>query len=138
MRKTAFIAFLAVAGAALPVAGAHAFPLGGPQLQQRIYNGEFRGYTLTSRGFENQIWHFRPDGYVRAVADARVTRWRNMDENLQWQDIGTWRVAGGQVCVSFQGPNRTLDGCYAVTAGAGKQVRLVGPYTWQGTLEAHE
>lgn len=139
MRKIASLALIAATAAAVsPAAVAQAFPLGGPQLLQRIHNGEFRGYTRTSRGFENQIWHFRPDGYIRAVADARVLRWPSHDENLQWQDIGTWRLTAGQVCVSFQGPNRNLDGCYAVTAGPGKQVRLTGPYTWDGTLEPHE
>ncbi len=137
MRKSALIALLAGAAAALP-AGAQALPLAGPQLAQRIHNGEFRGYTRTNRGFENQIWHFVPDGRLRAVADARVLRWPNQDENLQWQDAGMWRVVGGQVCVGFQGPNRNLDGCYVVDAGPGKQVRLIGPYVWQGTLESYE
>lgn len=137
MRQTVSIALVAAA-ALVPAAAAQAFPLGGPQLAQRVHNGEFRGYAHTSRGFENQIWHFRPDGYIRAVADARVLRRQNTDENLQWQDIGTWRIAAGQVCVSFQGPNRNLDGCYAVTAGPGKEVRLIGRYSWQGTLEPHD
>jgi len=25
-----------------------------------------------------------------------------------------------------------------VTAGPGKQVRLIGPYSWEGTLEPHD
>jgi hypothetical protein len=136
MRKLALSALLAGA-IALPDAAAIAFPLGGHQLAQRIQNGEFRGYTRTNRGLENQIWHFLPDGRIRAVADARVLRWGREDYQ-QWQDAGAWRVDGGQVCVAFQGPNRTLDGCYVVDAGAGKEVRLVGPYTWQGTLEPHD
>ena len=135
MRKSALVALLA-ATVALP-ATAGAFPLAGPQLVQRINNGEFRGYTRTNRGFENQIWHFLPDGRIRAVADARVLRW-GREENLQWQDAGAWRVEGASICVSFVGPNRNLDGCYAVDAGPGKQVRLTGPYSWQGTLEASE
>jgi hypothetical protein len=135
MRKSALIALIATA-IALP-AVAEAFPLGGPALTQRIQNGEFRGYTRTNRGLENQIWHFLPDGRIRAVADARVLRWGREDYQ-QWQDAGAWRVDGAHICVAFQGPNRTLDGCYAVDAGPGKQVRLVGPYTWQGTLEAHD
>jgi hypothetical protein len=137
MRKSVFIALAAGAIAAVPAA-ASAFPLGGPQLAQRIQNGEFRGYTRTNRGLENQIWHFLPDGRIRAVADARILRWPGQDDYMQWQDAGSWRVEGGRVCVAFQGPNRTLDGCYVVDSGAGKQVRLVGPYVWQGTLEAYE
>jgi hypothetical protein len=138
MRKIALIALLA-GGAASPAA-AQPLPLTFPELRQRIHNGEFRGYTVTNRGFENQIWHFRPDGYIRAVADARIRRGGvPMDEYQQWQDAGTWSVVGGgQVCVSFQGPNRNLDGCYAVSSGPGKQVRLIGPYTWEGTLEPHD
>jgi len=137
MRKSALIALAAAAISALPAA-VSAFPLGGPQLSQRIVNGEFRGYSRTNRGLENQIWHFLPDGRIRAVADARTLRWGGREDYLQWQDAGSWRVAGGQVCVAFQGPNRTLDGCYVVDAGDGKQVRLVGPYVWQGTLEAFD
>src|SRR5262245_61167651 len=98
MRKTALIALCAAT--MLAAGAAHAFPIGGVQLAQRVHNGEFRGYTRTIRGFENQIWHFRPDGYVRAVADARVLRRPGMEDYLEWQDIGTWRVTGTQVCVS--------------------------------------
>ena len=136
MRKAVLIA-LSAAGvaAASPAALAQAYPLGAAQLAQRVYNGEFRGYTRTFRGFENQIWSFRPDGSVRAVADSRIERWPDRDEHLEWQDSGTWRVTGDQVCVSFVGPNHNLDGCYTIVAGPGKQVRLLGPYTWEGTLE---
>jgi hypothetical protein len=140
MRRFAHLALAAgaiAATAAVPSA-ASAFPLGGPQLAQRIHNGEFRGYTRTNRGLENQIWHFLPDGRIRATADARTLRWGGREDYLQWQDAGVWRVELGQICVAFQGPNRNLDGCYAVDAGPGKQVRFTGPYSWQGTLEPHD
>jgi len=134
--RTALI-LLAAAAAGLPAA-AKALPLGGPELQQRIVNGEFRGYTRTNRGFENQIWHFLPDGRIRAVADARILRKPGFDDYLEWQDAGQWHLTGSQVCVSFVGPNRNLDGCYAIDARGGKHVRLVGPYAWEGTLEPHD
>ena len=137
MRRTALVALIAAAAAALPVAAA-ALPLAGSQLLQRIHNGEFRGYTRTYRGFENQIWHFLPDGRIRAVADARILRRHFGDEHLEWQDAGAWRIEGSSICVTFIGPNRNLAGCYTVDAGPGKQVRLVGPYLWEGTLEAYE
>jgi hypothetical protein len=137
MRKTVSIALFAAALAALPEAAA-AFPLAGQQLAERIYNGEFRGYARTNRGFENQIWHFLPDGRIRAVADSRRQLWQGREDHREWQDIGAWRVEGDRVCVSFAGPNHTVAGCYVVDAGPGKQVRLVGPYLWQGTLEAYE
>jgi hypothetical protein len=137
MLKSLPIAVLAGAAAMLPAAS-QALPLAGPQLVQRIDNGEFRGYTQTSRGFENQIWHFLPDGRIRAVADSRRMTWPSRDEYLQWQDVGAWRVEGDRVCVSFAGLNRNLAGCYVVDSGPGKAVRLVGPYVWQGTLERYE
>ena len=138
MRKPLLVALFAGAALAAMVPAASALPLSGPQLAARIYNGEFRGYSLTSRGFENQIWHFLPDGRVRAVADARKAIRLRDDYYQQWQDIGAWRVEGDRVCVAFQGPNQNLNGCYAVDAGPRKQVRLIGPYVWDGTLEAYE
>jgi hypothetical protein len=138
MRKSLLSALLAGAAGLSWSSVADALPLVGPQLTARLVNGEFRGYTQTQRGFENQIWHFLPDGRIRAVADARRQVWRNRDDYLQWQDIGAWRVEGDRVCVTFDGLNRTLAGCYSVDAGYGIQVRLVGPYVWQGTLGPHE
>ncbi|HEY7611285.1 MAG TPA: hypothetical protein VIF14_18810 [Alphaproteobacteria bacterium] len=137
MRKSAFMAFLTGAALALPAA-AQALPLAGPQLVQSIRNGEFRGYTRTSRGFENQIWHFLPDGRIRAVAESRKTVWPTQDYRQEWQDIGAWRIEGDRVCVAFQGLNRNLNGCYAVDVRQGKHIRLVGPYVWEGTLEGYE
>lgn len=137
MCKTAFIALLAGAALILPEA-AQALPLAGPQLLQSIRNGEFRGYTRTNRGFENQIWHFLPDGRIRAVAESRKMVWPGHDYRQEWQDIGAWRVEGDRVCVAFQGPNQNLNGCYLVDARQGKHIRLVGPYVWEGTLEAYE
>jgi hypothetical protein len=129
----------ALAGGALMAATpASAMPLSGPQLTQRIVNAEFRGYTNTMRGFENHIWHFLPDGRVRAVADSQRLAPRRENYRQEWQDIGSWRVEGDRVCVAFQGANQSVSGCYAVEAGWRRQVRLVGPYVWQGTLEAYE
>ena len=136
VRATLLVASVVVSvGAAGPAA---AIPLIGQQLSARIVNAEFRGYTRTNRGFENQIWHFLPDGRIRAVADSRRLVWRDRDDHREWQDIGAWRLEGDRVCVSFAGPNRTIAGCYVVDAGPGKQVRLVGPSVWDGTLESYE
>jgi hypothetical protein len=57
---------------------------------------------------------------------------------LEWQDIGSWRIEGDRLCVGFQGVNQNLTGCYAIDAGYGKNIRLVGPYLWEGTLEPYE
>lgn len=138
MRISIFVALYWGAALAAVAPSAHALPLSGPQLAARVYNGEFRGSTLTSRGFENQIWHFLPDGRVRAVADSRKAVYPDEDYHLEWQDIGAWRVEGDRVCVAFQGLNQNLNGCYVVDAGAYKQVRLIGPYVWNGTLETYE
>jgi len=131
-------AFLFAALAAGTAATAAAMPLMGTQLTQRIVNAEFRGYTNTSRGFENHIWHFLPDGRVRAVADSQKILVRRENYRQEWQDVGAWRIEGDRVCVAFQGPNQPVSGCYAVEAGSRHQVRLIGPYVWQGTLESYE
>ena len=129
----------ALAGGALAAApSASAMPLSGAQLAQRIVNAEFRGYTNTMRGFENHIWHFLPDGRIRAVADSQKIIVRRENYRQEWQDIGAWRIEGDRVCVTFQGPNQGVSGCYTVEAGGRRQVRMVGPYVWQGTLEAYE
>jgi hypothetical protein len=138
MRKPILVALFCGAALAAMASVASASPLSGPQLAARIHNAEFRGSTLTPRGFENQIWHFLPDGRVRAVADSRKAVYPDDDYHLEWQDIGAWRVEADRVCVAFQGLNQNLNGCYAVDAGPRKQVRLVGPYVWDGTLEAYE
>lgn len=135
--KTVLLAAIAAASAAA-VSTASAMPLTGPQLSQRIVNAEFRGYTNTMRGFENHIWHFLPDGRVRAVADSQRMAPRRENYRQEWQDIGAWRIEGDRVCVTFQGPNQGVSGCYAVEAGWRRNVRMVGPVVWQGTLEAYE
>jgi hypothetical protein len=137
MRKSAFIALLIGAASIVPAA-AQALPLAGPQLAQRVHNGEFRGYTRTIRGFENQIWRFLPGGRVHAVADSRKEVWPDHEDYREWQDVGGWRVEGDRVCVFFEGVNRNLNGCYAVEVRRGKNIRLIGPYVWEGTLEPHE
>jgi hypothetical protein len=137
MRIVRPIVLAAASLAALPPA-LHAAPLFGAQLAQRIVNAEFRGYTHTRRGFENQIWHFLPDGRIRAVAESSRIISLHGHHHEQWQDIGAWRLAGDRLCVSFQGLNHDINGCYAIDAGPGKNVRLVGgPYSWQGTLEPY-
>jgi hypothetical protein len=139
MRKSVVSTLVAASALALIAPAAHAIPLGGPQLMQRIHNGEFRGYATTGRGFENQIWHFMPDGRIRAVADSqKIVSRRSENYRQEWQDIGAWRVEGDRVCVAFSGLNQNLSGCYAVDAGRRYNVRLVGPYVWEGTLEAYE
>ena len=134
LTTTVLLAGLA-AGVAVPAAAA---PLMGAQLTQRIVNAEFRGYTTTTRGFENQIWHFLPDGRIRAVGESQKIVSRRENYRQDWQDIGAWRVEGDRVCVVFQGMNSNVSGCYAVDAGFRRDVRLVGPYVWQGTLEAYQ
>jgi hypothetical protein len=133
---------LSIILAAVPLAAGvtalNAAPLVGQQLGSRIVNGEFRGYARTQRGFENQIWHFLPDGRIRAVAESSRIISLHGHHQQQWQDIGAWRLEDDRICIGFQGINRDLDGCYVVDAGPGKQVRFAGPYVWQGTLETYE
>jgi hypothetical protein len=123
-------------GAVPTVAGAA--PLAGQMLAQRVFNAEFRGATRTSRGFENQIWQFLPGGRVHAVGDSRRQVWNGQDFHQEWQDDGTWHVAGDRLCVAFETVNHNLNACYIVDVRYGRHVRLVGPHVWEGTLEPRE
>jgi hypothetical protein len=126
---------LLAAASATSTGLAYALPIVGLQLTQRVSNSEFRGSTSTMRGFENQIWHFLPDGRVRAVAEARKIVWSDTEYRQEWRDDGAWRIVGDRVCVQFHGPNQDVAGCYTVDAREGIHVRLIGPYIWEGTLE---
>jgi hypothetical protein len=115
-------------------APALAEPLSGPQVQARAAGGEFRGDTLTARGFESQIWRLAPGGQAQAVAVIRRGFSALNSTSVEFSDTGIWRIGTNTLCVEWAGENRRFSGCYAVDAQQGDHVRLVGPANWNGTL----
>lgn len=124
---------LALAVAAVVPGGAGAEPLSGAEIQARA--GEFRGDTLSFRGFESHIWHLMPGGEARAVASLKKGYSALNAVVVEFGDSGTWRVVGDTLCVQWPGANARFSGCYAVEGREGNHVRLVGPARWEGTLE---
>jgi len=122
----------ALIAAAVP-AGAGAEPLSGPGIAARA--GEFRGDTLSFRGFESHIWRLLPGGEARAVVSLRRGYSALNAINVEFGDSGSWRIEGDALCVQWTGPNARFSGCYAVEARRGNHVRLVGPARWEGTLD---
>lgn len=113
------------------VAGAE--PLSGAEIAARA--GEFRGDTLSFRGFESHIWRLLPGGEARAVVTLRRGYSAFTATSVEFGDGGAWRIEGNTLCVQWAGPNALFSGCYAVDAQQGNHVRLVGPARWEGTLE---
>ena len=122
----------ALIAAAVP-AGAGAEPLSGHGIAARA--GEFRGDTLSFRGFESHIWRLLPGGEARAVVSLKRGYSALNAVNVEFGDSGTWRIEGDTLCVQWAGPNARFSGCYAVEARQGNHVRLVGPARWEGTLD---
>lgn len=131
MSKSRLLAIMLFA-AAFP-ASAKAEPLAGAEIAARA--GEFRGDTLSFRGFESHIWRLLPGGAAHAVVSLKRGYSALNAVNVEFGDSGTWRVEGNTLCVQWPGPNAQFSGCYAVEARQGNHVRLVGPARWEGTLD---
>lgn len=123
---------MALCAAAVPAA-AGAEPLSGAEIAARA--GEFRGDTLSFRGFESHIWRLLPGGEARAVVSLKRGYSAFTAQSVEFGDSGSWRIEGNALCVQWGGPNARFSGCYAVDAQQGNHVRLVGPARWEGTLD---
>ena len=126
-------AYLALALAAAVPGAAGAASLSGAEIQARA--GEFRGDTLSFRGFESHIWRLLPGGEARAVVSLKRGYSALNAVIVEFGDSGAWRIEGNTLCVQWPGPNARFSGCYAVDARHGNHVRLVGPARWEGTLD---
>ncbi|MFO0987270.1 MAG: hypothetical protein U1F37_07860 [Alphaproteobacteria bacterium] len=131
MSKYHLLAATLIAAAFAGTAGAE--PLSGAAIAARA--GEFRGDTLSDRGFESHIWRLLPGGEARAVVTLRRGFSAFTATAVEFGDSGAWRVEGNTLCVQWSGPNARFSGCYAVDAQQGNHVRLVGPARWEGTLD---
>lgn len=119
--------------AAVVPAAAGAEPLSGAEIAARA--GEFRGDTLSFRGFESHIWRLLPGGQAQAVVSLKRGYSAFTAQSVEFGDSGSWRIEGNTLCVQWGGPNARFSGCYAVDAQHGNHVRLVGPARWEGTLD---
>jgi len=97
---------------------------------------EFRGYAFVKAGLEDDIWRLASDGHATMVYLRRGGR-RECDESggCQGSDSGIWSRDMRQICVRWQ-TRSELSGCYTIIPKSGIHVRLVGPVTFEGTLEA--
>ena len=120
-----------IAGAIPAAAGAE--PLSGAEIAARA--GEFRGDTLSFRGFESHIWRLLPGGEARAVVSLKRGYSALTAVTVEFGDSGSWRIEGNTLCVQWAGPNARFSGCYSADAQQGNHVRLVGPARWEGTLD---
>jgi len=131
MRRTFVTSLLIAAGiAASPLGAAQSAPLQSAELAALVgKNGfEFRGHQT--------MWKFSPDGKV--TADDNVYRGTQgaMGETWGLKNAGTWRLDGQTLCIRWQ--NAAGDHCYTVTRTTGRMVRLSGPRTIEGTLDARD
>jgi hypothetical protein len=131
MAKVRLLVVASIAAACPAAAGAE--PLSGAQIAARA--GEFRGDTLSARGFESHIWRLLPGGRAQAVVSLKRGYSALTAVSVEFGDSGAWRIAGDTLCVEWAGPNARFSGCYAVDARQGSHVRLVGPARWEGTLD---
>jgi len=137
MSKPLLLALTLALCAAIPGAtaggAASAAPLSGPEIQARA--GEFRGDAQGYTGFESHIWKLAPGGQARAIVMIKQGLSALNGVTIETGDTGSWSIQGNMLCVDWAGRNRHFSGCYAVEAGPGNHVRLVGPAQWEGTLD---
>lgn len=128
---------VAVAAALLAAAApAGAEPMPSAQIAARTAGDEFefRGFAKTEAGFENHIWRFSRDGWVRSESAMSRLALGAMGEQFGLRAQGTWRRQGDQLCLAWERSARRFDGCYTVLKGLGNMVHLTGPQFFEGTL----
>ena len=125
---------LAVLAAAAPAA---AEPMPSAQIAALTAGDEFefRGFAKTEAGFENHIWQFSRDGWVRSESAMSRLAVGAMGEQFGLRAAGTWRRQGDQLCLAWERSARRFDGCYTLLKGLGRMVHLTGPQFFEGTLE---
>ena len=106
-------------------------PLEGP----RPTITEFRGYAFIQAGLEDEIWRLASNGHATMVYGRRGGHAEcDAGGGCYGSDAGTWSEASGRLCVSWE-TRPEVTGCYTILPEAGIHVRLVGPLTFEGTLE---
>lgn len=92
-------------------------------------NFEFRDH--------HHVWKFTADGRVTAddSQDARLFL-GGISEIYGIKSSGMWRRTADQLCITWSQPAGKAEQCYTLTSGHGTLVKLVGPTTLEGRLEA--
>ncbi len=118
-------ALLTLAAALAPAGPAVALPLDGAALQGRASGSEIRVNFLGPRGMEDHVWRLTPDGSVAAsYIRAPIANDRGAPE--YGGGVGRWSVNGNHLCVHMQGIFSSRGACFAVDAGPGNRVTLIG------------
>jgi hypothetical protein len=132
MRPTRFLtpAVAAVSAVFLASAPVPAQPLEGA----RPPITEFRGYGFIAWGLQDDIWRLKPGGGATMIYVLRRGYGGPCTSSIEGADEGTWSMRGGQICVEWR-VRRDISGCYAIHRRSGIHVRLVGPVTYEGTIE---
>jgi len=120
-------------GLFLASAPAHAQPAQ-PVLEARLSVSEFRGYGFIAWGLQDDIWRLGADGRAKMVYVLRRGLSDRSASGVEGGDEGTWSLRGDQICVDWR-VRRDISGCYTIIRKGGIHVRLVGPVTYEGTLE---
>jgi hypothetical protein len=135
MKRILFLIQALALGGALFVACAPARAQSTPPvLEARLSNSEFRGYGFIGWGLEDDIWRLGADGRAKMVYVQRRGLSDRSASGVEGGDEGTWSMRGDQICVDWR-VRRDISGCYAIQRKSGIHVRLVGPVTYEGTLE---
>ncbi len=113
---------VAVAWAA---SAAHAAPLDGASLQNRLLGSEIRVNFLGSRGMEDHVWRLQDDGTI-AAAYLRAPIANDRGALESGSGIGRWTVQASHLCVQMQGVFAGQVACFVVDIGPGDRVTLVG------------
>jgi hypothetical protein len=95
---------------------------------------EFRGYSSIGWGLEDDIWRLAHDGRATLVFQRLRGSGRG-SERIEGGDAGTWSMRGDELCVNWNS-RRDISGCYRIIKKFGIHVRLIGPVTFEGTLES--
>jgi hypothetical protein len=95
---------------------------------------EFRGYGFIAWGLQDDIWRLKSDGSATMVYVLRRGISDRGSSGVEGGDAGTWSMRDGQICVEWR-VRRDISGCYTIQRKGGIHVRLVGPVTYEGTLE---
>ncbi len=133
-RKASFIQTMAL-GTALHFASIPAHAQSTHSLQgPRPPIVEFRGYGSIAWGLQDDIWRLGADGRATMIYVLRRGYGGFGTSTVEGGDEGIWSMHDGQVCVEWR-VRRDISGCYAIHRRGGIHVRLVGPVTYEGTIE---
>lgn len=130
---------LAAAATMIAAGPAIAQPLSGPALQSRVPGSEIRVNYDGPRGMEDHVWRLQSDGSVSAVyMRSPIANDRGGAPELGG-GTGRWTIQGNQLCIDVSGIMTGRQACFAIDAGAGNQVTLVGGnslHVLRGTMTA--